>query len=136
MNFRSPHGLLRQRGAFSLVEILAAVAIVAVITFLAVPNIVRIKQDSEQNLAIARAEALNLGIAAFIQANGRSSAATLWSGAASAQARYALLAPYLAYAPAQLTEYVPGGYNMTLPANIDGALTKVLLSGPNGPITY
>ena len=32
---------------FSLVEVLAAVAIIGIITFLAMPNIIAVKQDSE-----------------------------------------------------------------------------------------
>jgi hypothetical protein len=35
-----------------------------------VPNIVRVKQDSEDNLARARAETLNMAMAAFVQALG------------------------------------------------------------------
>ena len=37
---------------FSLVEVLAAVAIIGIITFLAIPNIVAVKQDSEINKRI------------------------------------------------------------------------------------
>ena len=41
---------------FSLIEVLAAVAIIGIITFLALPNIVTLKQDAEVDLAIARAD--------------------------------------------------------------------------------
>tara|TARA_B110000305_G_C19321628_1_gene579240 strand:+ start:371 stop:817 length:447 start_codon:yes stop_codon:yes gene_type:complete len=51
--------LSRTRG-FSLVEVLAAVGIIGIIAFLAIPNIVAIKEDSETNLAISRAEAAKL----------------------------------------------------------------------------
>ena len=57
--------------AFSLVEVLAAVAIIGIITFLAMPNIVAVKQDSETNLAISRAEALNIALVTLLQSNGR-----------------------------------------------------------------
>jgi len=79
--------------AFSMVEVLAAVAIIGVITFLAIPNIIRVKQDGENNLARARAESLNMAIASFVQANGGAAAQTNWSGNATSTARYALLAP-------------------------------------------
>ena len=46
-----------KENGFSLVEVLAAVAIIGIITFLAIPNIVAVKQDSETNMAISRAEA-------------------------------------------------------------------------------
>jgi prepilin-type N-terminal cleavage/methylation domain-containing protein len=121
----------RHHFAFSLVEVLAAVALIGVITFLALPNIVRIKQDSEESLAISRAEALNLSMASYIQAHGQTGAATGWSAVSTADGRYALLAPYLAFAPADFGEYMPGGYSATLPATLL-PLGKVPISGPGG----
>ena len=70
--------------AFSLVEVLAAVALIGIITFLALPNIVRIKQDSEESLAIARAEAINLSMASYLQAHGQTSASAGWAAATDA----------------------------------------------------
>jgi type II secretory pathway pseudopilin PulG len=126
--------------AFSLVEVLAAIALIGIITFLALPNIVRIKTDSEQSLAISRAEAINLSMASYLQALGQDQAGTSWSAAASDNARYVLLAPYLAYAPTAFSDYMPSGYTVTLPATILNATThrlaKVALSGPSGTILY
>jgi prepilin-type N-terminal cleavage/methylation domain-containing protein len=123
------------RRAFSLVEVLAAVALIGVITFLALPNIVRIKTDSEESLAISRAEAVNLSMASYLQARGTTAATTGWSGAGTAAARYALLAPYLAYAPTVFTDYMPGGYSITLPSTLL-PLAKVALTGPGGSVSY
>ncbi len=117
--------------AFSLVEVLAAVTIIGIIAFLALPNIVAIKEDSETNLAISRAEALNMSMASLVQANGRDRAITLWSGAADEQARYDLLAAYLSFAPAEFTDYVPDGYAITLPSSLS-SLTKVSLADAEG----
>lgn len=121
--------------AFSLVEVLAAIAIIGVITFLAIPNIVRIKEDGEQSLAIARAEALNMATASYVQANGSAAATSGWSGAADNQARYTLLTPYMAFAPTQISTYMPGGYSATLPSTLI-PLTKVSLAGASGTIAY
>jgi prepilin-type N-terminal cleavage/methylation domain-containing protein len=121
--------------AFSLVEVLAAVALIGIITFLALPNIVRIKTDSEESLAISRAEAVNLSIASYLQAHGQANAAAGWSAATTPAARYALLAPYLAYAPTAFADYMPGGYGVTLPTTLL-PLAKVPLTGPGGAITY
>lgn len=121
--------------AFSLVEVLAAVAIIGVITFLALPNIITVKQDSETNLAIARAEAVNVGLVNFIQAYGRSNATDTWAAQTSPQARYALLASYLAFAPALKEDYMPSGYAITLPTTIN-TISKIALTGPGGTITY
>jgi type II secretory pathway pseudopilin PulG len=117
--------------AFSLVEVLAAVALIGIITFLALPNIVRIKQDSEENLAISRAEAINLTMASYVQAHGQTSAADDWARVTSADDRYTLLAPYLAYAPSVFSDYMPSGYSITLPSTLL-PLSKVALTGPGG----
>jgi len=120
---------------FSLVEVLAAIAIIGIITFLAIPNIVRVKEDGEESLAIARVEALNMSMASFVQANGSTSANTAWSAATDDQARYVLLTPYMAFAPNALTTYMPHGYTANF-ANTLVPLTKASLTGPSGAIAY
>jgi type II secretory pathway pseudopilin PulG len=109
--------------AFSMVEVLAAIAIIGIVTFLAIPNLVRIKEDGERSLAISRAEAVNMAMAAFVQANGATAADTAWVAAGS-NGRYGLLAPYLAFAPADVDDYMPGGYTLQFPADIS-PITKV-----------
>ncbi|MDF1862458.1 MAG: type II secretion system protein [Verrucomicrobiales bacterium] len=116
----------RSPRAFSLVEVLAAVGIIGIIAFLAVPNIVAIKQDSERNLAISRAEAINMSIVSYIQANGHDNVSAAWSSADN-QGRYANLIPYLSFAPATIADYTPNGYSITLPGNLN-ALTKSALA--------
>ena len=124
-----------QLRAFSLVEVLAAVAIIGIITFLAMPNIVAVKQDSETNLAISRAEALNIALVTLLQSNGRENVAEYWEKSTTSQDRYALLASYLAFAPANLDQYMPLGYRIDIPNKIE-PLGKVSLSGPRGEIIY
>ena len=77
---------------------MACVSIIGIIAFLAIPSVSRMRSDSERNLAIARAESLNLAQASFIQVRGRTQAAAEWTAAASATARYNLLLPYLSLA--------------------------------------
>lgn len=124
----------RKRGGFSLVEMLAAVAIIGVVTFLAIPNLVRMRGDAERNVAIARAEAINMAMATLIQVRGRTTAAADWAGAANDQAKYTLLTPYLAYAETNLTDYVPGGYTVTF--NTLDPLRKVTLTAGTTTIAY
>jgi len=124
------------RSAFSLVEVLAAIAIIGVITFLAIPNIIRVKQDGEDNLARGRAEALNMAIASYVQANGASAAQSSWTGAGSDSSRYTLLTPYLAFAETTLAGYMPNGYSASFPTTINPLSTKVTVTGPRGAVDY
>ena len=128
---------------FSLVEVLAAVAIIGVITFLALPNIITVRQDAEQNLAITRAEAINMATAAFIQSRGRQNAKTEWAAESGDLGRYQLLAPFLAFAPDTPDTYMPKDYYLTYPTTLD-SLSKVPLrfdpdvnvTGDGWTITY
>jgi prepilin-type N-terminal cleavage/methylation domain-containing protein len=108
--------LRRLQQAFSLVEMLAVIAIIGIVVFLAVPNLVQIKGDAEDNHAEARVEALNIAMAAYLSANG-TSASNSWVGADNA-GRYGLVQSHLAFSSTNLTDYVPAGYTFTFPANI------------------
>lgn len=125
-------GLLR---GFSLVEMMACVSIIGIIAFMAIPSVTRMRGDSERNLAIARAEALNLAQASFIQVRGRTQAALDWTAASSSQAKYNLLRPYLSFSESTLTTYMPQGYSVAFPPSIT-TMTKAALSGPTGFIYY
>jgi prepilin-type N-terminal cleavage/methylation domain-containing protein len=117
---------------FSLVEVLAAITIIGIITFLAVPNIVRVKQDGEENLARARAETINMAIAAYVQAVGTNTAQSNWSNWGNDATRYANIRQYIAFSETNLTLYTPSGYTNTLPSVISPLTTKVILTGPSG----
>jgi prepilin-type N-terminal cleavage/methylation domain-containing protein len=120
---------------FSLVEMMACVSIIGIIAFMAIPSVTRMRSDSERNLAIARAEALNLAQASLIQVRGRTQAALDWSGAASAEAKYTLLRPYLSFSETTLAAFLPSGYSVVFPPSIT-TMTKAALSGPTGTIYY
>jgi prepilin-type N-terminal cleavage/methylation domain-containing protein len=120
---------------FSLVEMMACVSIIGIIAFMAIPSVTRMRSDSERNLAIARAEALNLAQASLIQVRGRTQAALDWSGAASAEAKYTLLRPYLSFSETSLAAFLPSGYSVVFPPSIT-TMTKAALSGPSGTIYY
>lgn len=126
---------LHQRG-FSLVEILTATVLLGILAFIAIPNIVQMRTDAEVDLAIARAEAVNMAIASYISSQGRTAAISAWSAADDDAARYALVKPYLAFAPNAFDDYMPGNYDITLPADIT-TLSKVELEDPeNAAIAY
>lgn len=118
---------------FSLVELLIVLVILGVVMFLAIPNIVQVRGDSEDNLARSRAEALNMAAAAYFQAVGNQAATAAWSAAGN-DARYALLSPYLAFAPTNLSSYMPGGYSVTLSS--DPLRQKATLQRGNSLLPY
>jgi type II secretory pathway pseudopilin PulG len=113
---------------------LSAVAIIGIITFLAIPNLVKMRSDSERNLAIARAESVNMAMATYIQVRGRTQASSDWAGSSSTQAKYALVSPYLSYAETNLTDYMPNGYSLTF--NTIEPLKKVTLKQGTTTIAY
>jgi len=125
------------RSAFSLVEVLAAVAIIGIIVFIAIPNVVQSRRDAEEHFAIGRAEAMNGAISQYIQANGRANAGVAWAGKTNAE-RYDLVRGYLAYAPATLGDFQPNGYAFTLPASPDGKVDVTQDNGSGGadPVYY
>lgn len=134
MHTSSPKSYSFIRG-FSLVEMMACVSIIGIIAFMAIPSVTRMRGDSERNLAIARAESLNLAQASYIQVRGRTQAALDWTAAATSDARYLLLRPYLSFAESTLSLYMPSGYTVTFPPSIT-SMTKVVLSSPTGTIYY
>lgn len=134
MHTSSPKSYSFMRG-FSLVEMMACVSIIGIIAFMAIPSVTRMRGDSERNLAIARAESLNLAQASFIQVRGRTQAALDWAAASSADLKYKLLMSYLSFAEKDLTSYMPSGYTVTFPPSIT-FMTKVSLTSPTGTINY
>ena len=126
----------RRRAGFSLVELLAAVTIIGVIAFMAIPSVSRMREDSERNLAIARVESLNTSMATFIQVNGRTNAETAWLAAGTNdEAKYTLLRPYLAFAETTLARFMPEGYVARFQGSIL-TLTKTRLTDPNNAEVY
>lgn len=124
----------RCRG-FSLVEMMACVSIIGIIAFLAIPSITGMRQQGEENLAITRAEALNVAQATYMQAKGRTEAARLWQAAGTDQAKFELIRPYLSYPEATLSQYLPSGYQVQFPERITD-MKKVSLRSPSRNILY
>ncbi len=106
------------------------IGVLGILLFLAFPNIVQVKSDSEKDLAKARAETLNLAAAAYFQAVGTNAAASNWAGK-SDEDRYAdLLRGYIAFPATSLSNFMPSSdysviLNSTSPHKI-----KAMLMGP------
>lgn len=125
--------------AFSLVEVLAAVAIIGIIVFLALPNVIQAKRDTEEQMVVTRAEALNMAVSSYITANGRSNAGTTWALSANSThaSKYSLIKGYMAYAPTALADYQPSGYSFefgTLEAKV--TIRRDLGGGSSETVPY
>jgi hypothetical protein len=94
------------------------------------PRAVEIGGENE-TLAICRADAINMAVASFSAAEGRAEARRKWAAAKASKGRYKLLSPYLAFAPIELSDYMPKGFSLRLPASIEG-LGKVPLQRIGG----
>ncbi|MBX7209733.1 MAG: prepilin-type N-terminal cleavage/methylation domain-containing protein [Verrucomicrobiaceae bacterium] len=129
------HAAASRWGGFSFVEMLASVAIIGIIAFLAIPSISKMREDSEKNLAISRAEALNMAQSTMVQVKGRTQADLDWRNAATNDAKYVLLQPYLSYAESTLAAYLPSGYTVTFNAAIND-MKKANLFGPDSARIY
>ncbi len=119
-----------RRAGFSFVEMIATVAIIGVVSFLAIPSITKMREDSEKNLAISRAEALNVAQATLVQVRGRTQADVDWRNAASSEAKYDLLEPYLSFAETTTTSYMPSGYTVVFNIAIND-MNKTRQFGPD-----
>jgi prepilin-type N-terminal cleavage/methylation domain-containing protein len=124
------------RRGFSLVEMMASVAIIGIIAFLAIPSISKMREDSEKNLAIARAESLNVAQATMVQVKGRTQADLDWRNAGSNEAKYTLLQPYLSYAETTLAGFLPSGYTATFNAAINDMKKARLFAPDSSEIKY
>lgn len=107
---------------------LTAVAIIGVVSFLAIPNFVRMREDSERDMAIARAESLTVAMATMIKTKGLGQAVSEWNSASNVQNKYAKLLPYLVFADNTLTNYIPTGYTVTF-STIDPLIKPTLKQG-------
>ena len=121
---------------FTLVEVLASVTIIGILIFMAIPSITSVRRDTEENMAISRAEALNMAISSYIQAYGMQTAKTAWAAAPGSDVaakdtyRYTnFLTPYLSYAPSTLAALMPADYLVTLPQDLAN-LDKVIIYKP------
>ena len=124
---------LKTGAGFSLLELLVVIVVLGVVLYFAFPNIVRMRRDSEDNLARARAEMLNLAVAAYFQSVGdRPTAISNWFNKGSDAARYTdFLKQYIAFPSATLSGFMPStNYTITFDAT-NPLVNKATLRGPD-----
>jgi len=143
MNAGTPDRLSLGRRAFTLTEVLTVLALVAFIIFLAVPHLMRVMSENEEQEAITRAQEINMAIVQYMQDEGMTRAIADWASADNEADRFTnYLISNLRYglttdtndnvipAATNATEYMPAGYTATLPTSLQ-PLTKVVVLGPD-----
>ena len=65
-------------------------------------------------MAIARAEEINLAAAAYVENCGPDLAARAWREAGDAQERYQLLSSFIAFSPESFAEFMPKDFEIRL----------------------
>lgn len=71
-------------------------------------------------LAIARAEEINVAAAAYVDSCGPDLAARAWREAGGAEERYQLLSSFMAFSPQSLAEYTPDRFEILLWEELGG----------------
>jgi prepilin-type N-terminal cleavage/methylation domain-containing protein len=132
---RFTKNLFSSRG-FSMVELLATVAIIGIISFIAIPQVTRMRSDAERNLAISRAQALNMAMGGLVQNRGRYQAIQDWADNTTDNEKYLLLTGYMAFAEATLNTYLPSGYDVDFPGSLETLTPVILKDATNNRIFY
>jgi type II secretory pathway pseudopilin PulG len=120
-----------RRAGLTLIEGIGMTILVGVMAALAFPAIGGLREAGLDQQAVAVAQALNQAQQTYQLRVAN--AATAWSGAASGDAKYALLSPYIPYAADTLEDYAPSGYSYQFGSTLDD---KVQLTGPDGAVSY
>ncbi|MBN2069443.1 MAG: prepilin-type N-terminal cleavage/methylation domain-containing protein [Opitutales bacterium] len=92
--------MYQSRKGFSLIELLIVIVVIAALAAVIVPSSTGVKDAADGQKIIAAAENLNLAMTRYKINTG----VRTWQ-VTDPEARYALLAPYMDFAPATLAEY-------------------------------
>jgi prepilin-type N-terminal cleavage/methylation domain-containing protein len=127
-----PSPTFRARRGFTLVEIICVVLLMAIVTGIGLFMLKGTIPAGQDRNAIALANSINAAQQAYEMRV--STALTNWTGAASDNARFQLINPYIPFASGQtLAAFTPAGYTFVFGANLD---TKVSVTGPSGALSY
>jgi hypothetical protein len=103
------------------------IVILGIMAGLSYPAINGLRQSGLDQQAIGIAQTLNQAQQTF---NLRvASAETNWEAVSDSPSKYQLISQYVPFATANLSNYEPSGYTLTLGLTL---ATKVAITGPNG----
>lgn len=78
----------------------------------------------QTELAVARAEEINLAAAAYVENCGARLAEQAWREAGVAEERYQLLTSFIAFSPGSLADYMPENFELVLWENLQDAISR------------
>lgn len=113
---------------FSLISILLGIVIIAILSYIVLPNTAVVKAVSEEKTMKAKAALLNVALSNYRADGSMRQALVRWTGK-STDDRYDLLKPFLEYPPESLAKYCIEGYEIKLPEDPRG---QVVLLKPDG----
>jgi len=102
------------RAAFTLIEVLVVLAVLGLALLFVQPNAARARSEAETALMRQRAALLEAAVAQYEGVVGEEAAAAAWAGAASHEARYALVRGFLAWPPPNLAAYQVTGFTVQM----------------------
>ena len=114
---------------FTMIEMLGVLVIISIISFFVIPNIPAVKRIGEDSQMKAKASQLNMYMSTYLSEQTVRAGLQTWKDAATDDARYTLLRPYMERAPATLEQFGVKGYSITFPDEPRGS---VVITTPEG----
>ncbi len=114
----------KMKHAFTIMELLIVLTILAVGIGLGLTNLNKIQTQTTEKTFVARLKQLQIAKQQYIQEFGRIEAGNAWNaaraGAGADQACYDLLKRYIERPIKDVTEVAPTGYVLTVPTTVGG----------------
>ena len=124
---RSRRGFAGRRSGLTTVEAVGMTIILGLMAGLAYPAIYGLRQSGMDQQAIGVAQTLNQAQQTY--SLRVSNAEANWEAAPDSSGKYQLVAQYIPFATANLSEYEPAGYAMTLGTTLN---TKIVITNSQG----
>jgi type II secretory pathway pseudopilin PulG len=99
--------------AFTLVEILLAMGLGAILLLVGLPSYNKIVKSGERERVVAKAIELNNAKSSYVTSGARRALESAWAGM-SEDDKYLALTPFLSMPPPNLAAFTPAGYKLVL----------------------
>ena len=125
-----------KKHAFSLVELLIVMTIIAGISALGLQAFVHIKDGARKQVLLDRIKQFDIAKQQYLTEWGRMEAESNWTSAASDDIRYNFLKRYMERPQFSLADATPQGCTIITPANVHGLYSGTIINDSDGyPVT-